>query len=185
MLAKIDFDTNALNTFGEKVGVEYNKSITNSPEGNLIEILGTAKTTHEMWKQYSNEADVVLVQYSTEKSRGIWFINSHNFHIDLEDMSTHILVESYPNLGSTEPYFVTDNLDTIQKYYDEQINDPEHEYVISVTEVKKQDQPEDDGWRYHKWGQFIGDVEPDSEYIYDSNVHDVAYCVHIYEVKKK
>jgi hypothetical protein len=45
----------------------------------------------------------------------------------------------------------------------------------------KANQPKEDGWRWRKWGQYIGALEPTCEYIADEPHIDKVYVYHIYE----
>lgn len=48
-------------------------------------------------------------------------------------------------------------------------------FTIFMTLVCKKDQPPKDGWRWHKWGEYIGTKEPQREYLYDEpNIDEVC-----------
>ena len=55
-------------------------------------------------------------------------------------------------------------------------------YVVSFTKITKASQPAQGGWRWHKWGPYIGVHEPECEYIYDEGdeIQEV-YCYHVFE----
>lgn len=55
-------------------------------------------------------------------------------------------------------------------------------FVIAFTPFLRADQPEQGGWRWHKWGEYIGTQEPTHEYLYDEPHIDKVYTFHIYEV---
>ena len=40
-------------------------------------------------------------------------------------------------------------------------------YVLSLTTILKADQEPAGGWRWHKWGDYLGDKDPQHEYLYD------------------
>ena len=56
-------------------------------------------------------------------------------------------------------------------------------FVCSLVTIIKEDQPEEGGWRWHKWGPYIGDKKPKNEYLYNEG-EDITQAVvyHIYEV---
>ncbi len=54
------------------------------------------------------------------------------------------------------------------------------EYVVSFTPIRKADQPPDGGWRWHKWGPYIGEHRPQCEYIYDEPAIDEVYVYHFF-----
>lgn len=95
--------------------------------------------------------------------------------------STHFLpeYEHYPEL-SINSYGVCDNHDQILQKCPE-LQDENRKFVITLTEVNKSDQPESGGWRWHKWGPYIGEQDPQCEYIYDEPEIESVLIYHIYE----
>lgn len=55
-------------------------------------------------------------------------------------------------------------------------------FVILLVPMIRSKQPESGGWRWHKWGQYIGKFEPKCEYLYDEKGIDYVYCFEILEV---
>lgn len=55
------------------------------------------------------------------------------------------------------------------------------EFVVTVTLIRKADEPSDGGWRWHKWGEYIGTQDPRCEYIHDELKIEEVLCFHIYE----
>ena len=80
-------------------------------------------------------------------------------------------------------YGVCDTIDQVKEKYSKWLNDPKLKFCISFTKVTKAEQPADGGWRWHKWGEYIGTKEPQYEYLYDEgdDIHEV-YCYHIYQL---
>lgn len=62
-----------------------------------------------------------------------------------------------------------------------ELQDPNRQFALILTEVRREDQAPDGGWRWHKWGPYIGTHEQQCEYLYDEVGIDVVYCYHIYE----
>jgi hypothetical protein len=55
-------------------------------------------------------------------------------------------------------------------------------FVISFTEIVKAEQSPDGGWRWHKWGEYIGEKNPQYEYLYDEGAEiERVYCYHVCE----
>lgn len=83
-------------------------------------------------------------------------------------------------LGS---YGVCDTIEQVKEKYSKWLNDPELKFCISFTKVTKSEQPANGGWRWHKWGEYIGTKEPQYEYLYDEgdDIQEV-YCYHIYQL---
>lgn len=59
----------------------------------------------------------------------------------------------------------------------------EHPVPMFVTFVcvRRADQSPTGGWRWHKWGEYIGDHWPQHEYIYDERDIDQVYTFSIYQ----
>ena len=121
--------------------------------------------------------------------RGVWAIAASGNGLQIETGcyqishhgSTDFLpeYEHYPKL-SVGPYGVCDSLEQIKQQCHE-LADPDRRFVITLTEVRKADQPPDYGWRWHKWGEYIGDHEITQEYLADEKDIERVFCFHIYE----
>ena len=61
---------------------------------------------------------------------------------------------------------------------------PNKNYVIGLSVVERKNQSSDGGWRWHKWGQYIGKYEPKCEYLYDEESIDYVYCFTILEIEE-
>lgn len=87
-------------------------------------------------------------------------------------------------------YGVADNVEQIKEFYKEQIESTDEKFVIAVTPVwqDKENTGKGGGWRWHKWGEYIGDLNPQHEYLDDEDFgEDFEYvlCFHLYWVKEK
>lgn len=58
------------------------------------------------------------------------------------------------------------------------------QFVISFTRIAKADEFPEGGWRWHKWGPYIGTQSPQCEYIYDEPEIEEVYCYHVFERKR-
>ena len=91
-------------------------------------------------------------------------------------------------LEHTSDYGVADNVEQIKDYFKKYINDKTKKYIISITPVfqEKEHAGEGGGWRWHKWGPYIGKLNPQYEYLDDEDFGDdfqYVLCFNIYEVK--
>lgn len=79
----------------------------------------------------------------------------------------------FPN-HEKSTYGVADNIEQIKEYYRSEIDDPDKKYMISVTPVgqDKENRGKGGGWRWHKWGPYIGKLEPQCEYLDDEDFGD-------------
>lgn len=85
-------------------------------------------------------------------------------------------------------YGVCDNASQVLDYYDslyEKHKDymEDKKFVILLTSVIRILEPEYGGWRWHKWGQYIGKFKSKCEYLYDEEGIDYVYCFTILEVE--
>ena len=79
-------------------------------------------------------------------------------------------------------YGVCDDEQQILKRYPELITS-DKKFVVIITPIHKEGQPEQGGWRWHKWGSYIGIQNSQSEYIYDEPEIDRVLLFHIYSVE--
>jgi hypothetical protein len=59
----------------------------------------------------------------------------------------------------------------------------QREFCISFVHIHKGEPPGRGGWRWHKWGPYIGTGKPEYEYLDDEkDFKDGVYTYHIYQV---
>jgi hypothetical protein len=87
--------------------------------------------------------------------------------------------EHYPET-TVGPYGVCDSVEQLLAACPE-LEAPGREFVVTVTTIRKADEPADGGWRWHKWGEYIGTQNPQCEYIHDEPNIEEVLCFHIYE----
>ncbi len=85
-------------------------------------------------------------------------------------------------------YGVADSVDQIKEYFKEEIAAPNRKYLITGTRVdqEKKNKGKGEGWRWCKWGEYIGKLNPKCEYLDDEDfAEDFEYviCFHLIEVK--
>jgi hypothetical protein len=112
-----------------------------------------------------------------------------NGNYDLESITDYKEVTNYDSPIYWWNYGVADNASQVLDYYDylyERHSDymNNRKFVILMTPIFREDQPEDGGWRWHKWGQYIGDFEPQCEYLYDEQGIDYVWVFNILEVEE-
>lgn len=90
--------------------------------------------------------------------------------------------EMYPKV-SVGPYGVCDNIEQLLEACPE-LEAPSREFVVTLTRIVKAEQQESGGWRWHKWGSYIGKQNPSCEYIHDEPEIEQVFCYHIYEKMK-
>ena len=81
-------------------------------------------------------------------------------------------------------YGVADSLEQIVSYYENRGEGFRGNHVIFVNKVTKDPRPEAamTGWRWHKWGPYIGTRNPQCEYLNDEPEIEEVLCFSIYKV---
>ena len=78
-------------------------------------------------------------------------------------------------------YGVCDSIDQLLGLYDFEA-DP-RKFCISFCKIRKEDQSDCGGWRWHKWGPYVGEQTPSGcEYLYDEPVIESVMVYHIYQI---
>lgn len=97
--------------------------------------------------------------------------------------------DEWPNLPPAQDgewrnsYGVCDSVANLLDKLGDVLNDPQRQFVVTLTSVRREHCPEDGGWRWHKWGPYIGAQNPQHEYLYDETHIDEVFCYHVYEKK--
>lgn len=90
--------------------------------------------------------------------------------------------------GSLAKYGVCDNAHQVIAYYKpfwgELLRNRGRKFVVFMTPVLRANQERVGGWRWHKWGKYIGTQKPQNEYLYDDKHIDLVFTYNIIEVEK-
>lgn len=92
---------------------------------------------------------------------------------ELQKLSWDDRYKIFPNYEKIT-YGVADTIEQIKDYYKEEIADTDKKYAISLTPVfqEKSNKGKGGGWRWHKWGEYIGTLNPQCEYLDDEDFGD-------------
>jgi len=95
-------------------------------------------------------------------------------------------LERYPELDDMSPYGTSDHIDPIEEKILPKLQKIEKEtgrkFLIDFEIVEKKNQPPKNGWRWSKWGPYIGEKKRQAEYLYDEPEFDTVLLYHIYEI---
>lgn len=134
----------------------------------------------EFLKMLTDDSDCTFVN-GNEVIPGIYItdLNVKNFLIGaiVEEWESFCDNDNY-----RDNYGVCDNHKQVLKEYPELTESPDRNFVVLMTPILKSEQSEKYGWRWHKWGEYIGDMNPSHEYLYDEPDIEKVYVYHIYEV---
>ncbi len=144
----------------------------------------TFKDTPEVGKE-----DIFDCYKSDSHKKLQGFYENLNFHIVLDE---YIENEGYEYIDDYNCYFedtefgiygVADNLLQVLKQCPG-LATSERYYVVGYCWMRKNEQDKNGGWRWHKWGKYIGNQKPTCEYLYDEPKIKEVVCYHIYELKR-
>lgn len=131
----------------------------------------------------------------TRVGKGLYVIHHWNFEFCVPEgaliKKTYSREESAAALAEMKAetwiseYGVCDSPEQFMEALGEKLEAREKRYVVSFVQMLRKEQPADGGWRWHKWGPYIGKKEPQYEYLYDEKEIDEVYTYHFYEVDKR
>jgi len=101
-------------------------------------------------------------------------INAHNY--------LKVPCDEYWHFESGNSYGVCDGVQNFLEVFDEELKNIPEEVFVILTPIFKDCQPKYGGWRWHKWGPYIGHYSPQHEYLYDEEGIDVVWTYHIYKI---
>lgn len=186
--------------FKNRRDVRYKEHIKEDPKNKEIfengmktEVFYTIDNIHENMFDITNS--------NLESLLPIHATHSHNFEYELDpygdNPSPYItdrdLLHSWEN-PVTWLYGVADNFTQISDYLktkfieleNDNTVDPNTSVVITATPIIKEHEPSNGGWRWHKWGEYIGIRNPIHEYIYDEDDNiNTVWCFNVFVVKEK
>ena len=122
-----------------------------------------------------------------------WHFNDGNL-LDLSDEEEYPLDPDYNQRLSdidwdyygSQPirsYGVCDSPEQFIEDFHGFLEDHEKELMVCFSHVAKVEQPSEGGWRWHKWGSYVGHGEPECEYLYDEEgFEEGVYCFHVYDI---
>lgn len=96
------------------------------------------------------------------------------------------LNQSYPELpGSLNSYGVCDTPYQFLTYEKDLLENDPRPFIIFFTHIEKdpENKGKGGGWRWHKWGPYVGEHTPTKEYLDDEDgFEDGVYVYHILDV---
>lgn len=107
-------------------------------------------------------------------------------HWNFEEFVSWPRIEAYPTLESdgeqVSAYGVCDSVTQLLTTLRPCLSDPLRMFVVAVVCVCRDEQPANGGWRWHKWGPYIGAQQPTMEYLADEPDIDKVWTYHILEL---
>ena len=124
------------------------------------------------------------------------YVEMHGIYV--RDLNDDKILESLTNYKKVHnfkspiywcEYGVSDNASQVLDYYEHLLTQygdymNSRKFIITMTPIFREDQPKNGGWRWCKWGQYIGDLESKCEYLYDEQEIDYVWVFEILEVEE-
>lgn len=122
---------------------------------------------------------------------GVYEVDHFNFELYLQDVGSfqkdgkHSKWLEYPEISEVNEfnccYGVCDSPDQFLNHsIGLNITYSERRFTVSFSRISKGEQGEG-GWRWHKWGPYIGNQDPQCEYLADEPKIQEVYVFHIFE----
>lgn len=91
------------------------------------------------------------------------------------------------NLGVVDEYGVCDTPEQFISKFGKLLESQPSKYAVFFTHIKKNpdNKGRGGGWRWHKWGQYVGDGEPQFEYLDDEEGFEGGvFTYHIHDISE-
>ena len=140
--------------------------------------------------------DPVWANYNSIAKDNRPYVEMHGIYVcDVNANHTLELITNYKeSINCDSPiywcdYGVADNASQVLDYYEHLLSQngnymDNRKFVILMTPVFRENQHEGGGWRWHKWGRYIGEFEPQCEYLYDERGIDYVWVFNIREIEE-
>lgn len=106
---------------------------------------------------------------------------------EIENLSKEELIK-LKNTFTNKYYFngngVCDNLEQVYNRF-KWLIDQKEEYCIILTPILKKHQPKNGGWRWEKWGEYIGNQKSKADYLYDEPDIDQVLIFSVCKIIRK
>ncbi len=126
--------------------------------------------------------DVRAATRSERLYEGVYRSNWWNF--ELEFRGRQYFEFDYPKSlpDDFSCYGVCDSPEQLMEKLPNTVKSGPKFYVVSMVRLRK-DEQEEGGWRWHKWGEYIGTQNPQCEYLKDEPDIEEVWTYHVYELR--
>lgn len=100
--------------------------------------------------------------------------------LNIEEYNS-FLYKNFPNPSFRENFGVADNIEQILEYYPELLKSKD-KFIVIFSDVYRKDQPEHYGFRYEKFGNYIGIQDIKHEFMYDDKHIDKVIIYWIFKI---
>lgn len=168
----------------EQYNIESEKWILENPE--FADITRHIHSLYEIFQPYSHWVEFLKIIHETLGVRTLIPDTPHDFTgiYVCEDYNDYYFINHLTDYNCQEHFYIygiADNASQILEAYPDIPDD----YIILMTPMfSKKDEP-CSGWRWHKWGRYLGVQERSCEYLNDEPNTDMIYCFSIRQITPK
>lgn len=188
MLVELKFNKNKADEWNQRID-EFKKEYPEFSLSKITKLTDKFIPYSDVMENLDDKYTKIETDYRSTDEFSSVYVCHLNANYDLERMTNYQEKKNFDSPIYWCDYGVADNASQVLDYYYslyEQNKEymKEQRFIIMLTPIFKEDQPENGGWRWHKWGQYIGKFEPENEYLFDETGIDYVYCFKILEVKE-
>lgn len=139
--------------------------------------------------------DVGLVMfgegYPRKISRGLYTVYNFDmgFFISFPPHLKHNCLGDFPHINeNVHCYGVCDSPRQFLDLFEQTLENDERSFAVAFTHIQKDpnNKGKHDGWRWHKWGPYVGNGTPTTEYLDDeAGFAEGVWAYHIYQIDGK
>lgn len=143
----------------------------------MVKTIDDEFAPYYMWlKEIEAETNIELIEDT--------ILNLNNIYVSSLNWNTDMRLTNYKLTNDYSLYGVCDNASQVIEYMSVREYDEDKEYLIVLTPILKDNQPDRDGWRWEKWGEYIGTQKSNADYLADESSIDMVYVFDVSEVVK-
>ena len=125
--------------------------------------------------------DIVTIDPARRLSQGVYQSQHWNFGLEFRGSQSYEL--DYPDLGDDlDSIGVCDSPQQLITLLPALVTTGPGRYAISVVRLDRDDQEPKGGWRWHKWGAYVGSQSPQCEYLADEPLVETVWTYHVYSL---
>ena len=113
--------------------------------------------------------------FRTTPFQGMYYSDTLNNWLYVKEHLQYIRLDE-----DTHAYGVCDSVSNLLENYD--FESDHRNLVVFLTEIRREDQPEDGGWRWSKWGIYCGNQNVFADYLYDEPEIESVYVWECWQV---
>lgn len=115
------------------------------------------------------------------------FLAPLNAHYMFDTVDQHPKIEALGrDLTTPWPWYISygvhDSAQAFLDEYGEALEADPRELLVLFVAMRRDEQYEEGGWRWHKWGPMIGKQVPTTEYLYNEPEIESVVVFHVYEI---